>query len=60
MVNYYLDLNKKANTPLANVELRKAIVQAVDRESLAKKVLNDGSKALSGLVPANLYQNKKW
>lgn len=59
VVNYYLDLNKKANTPLANVELRKAIAQAVDRESLAKKVLNDGSKALSGLVPANLYQNKK-
>src|SRR5699024_10629586 len=46
VVNYYLDLNKKDNTPLANVELRKAIAQAVDRESLAKKVLNDGSKAL--------------
>lgn len=58
VVNYFLDFNKKTDTPLANVALRKAISQAIDKESLAKKVLNDGSQALNGLVPANLYQNK--
>lgn len=57
VANYFLDFNKKAGTALANVHLRKAIALAIDKTSLANNVLNDGSKALNGLIPANLYAN---
>lgn len=57
VANYFLDFNKKAGTALANVHLRKAIALAIDKTSLANDVLNDGSKALNGLIPANLYAN---
>lgn len=57
IANYFLDFNKKVGTPLANVHLRKAIAHAINKEDLAKNVLNDGSKPLNGLIPANLYQN---
>lgn len=57
VANYFLDFNKKAGTALANVHLRKAITLAIDKTSLANNVLNDGSKALNGLIPANLYAN---
>ncbi|WP_288744831.1 peptide ABC transporter substrate-binding protein [uncultured Enterococcus sp.] len=57
VANYFLDFNKKAGTALANVHLRKAIAFAIDKTSLANDVLNDGSKALNGLIPANLYAN---
>lgn len=57
VANYFLDFNKKVGTALANVHLRKAIALAIDKTSLANDVLNDGSKALNGLIPANLYAN---
>lgn len=57
VANYFLDFNKKAGTALANVHLRKAIALAIDKTSLTNDVLNDGSKALNGLIPANLYAN---
>lgn len=57
VANYFLDFNKKAGTALANIHLRKAIALAIDKTSLANDVLNDGSKALNGLIPANLYAN---
>lgn len=57
VANNYLDFNKKAGTPLANVNLRKAIAQAIDKDALTTSVLNDGSKPLNGLIPANLYTN---
>lgn len=59
VANYFLDFNKKTGTALANVHLRKAISLAIDKKSLANDVLNDGSKALNGLIPANLYTNPK-
>ena len=34
VANYFLDFNKKEGTPLANVHLRKAIGQAIDKEAL--------------------------
>lgn len=55
--NYFLDFNKKAGTALVNNHLRKAIALAIDKKSLTKDVLNDGSKALNGLTPANPYSN---
>ncbi len=55
--NSFLDFNQKKGTPLANLNLRKAISLAIDKKSLTENVLADGSKPLNGLVPANLYQN---
>lgn len=57
VANYFLDFNKKEGTPLANVHLRKAIGQAIDKEALTQSVLNDGSKLLNGLIPSKLYAN---
>lgn len=57
VANYFLDFNKKEGTPLANVHLRKAIGQAIDKEALTQSVLNDGSKPLNGLIPSKLYVN---
>lgn len=57
VANYFLDFNKKEGTPLANVHLRKAIGQAIDKEALTQSVLNDGSKPLNGLIPSKLYTN---
>lgn len=57
IANYFLDFNKKEGTALANVHLRQAIARAINKEDLAKNVLNDGSKPLNGLIPRDLYQN---
>ncbi|HAP2946175.1 TPA: peptide ABC transporter substrate-binding protein [Enterococcus faecalis] len=57
VANYFLDFNKKEGTPLANVHLRKAIGQAIDKEALTQSVLNDGSKPLNGLISSKLYAN---
>ena len=57
VANYFLDFNKKEGTPLANVHLRKAIGQAIDKEASTQSVLNDGSKPLNGLIPSKLYAN---
>lgn len=57
IANYFLDFNKQANKPLANVHLRKAIALAIDKESLVNDVLNDGASVLNGLIPSGLYTN---
>ncbi|MDR0921846.1 MAG: peptide ABC transporter substrate-binding protein [Lactobacillales bacterium] len=57
VANTFLDFNKKAGTSLANVHLRKAIGQAINKKVLANSILNDGSKPLNGLAPKNLYKN---
>ena len=44
---------------MANVNIRKALSYAIDRDSLTSKVLKDGSKAATGFVPAQLSQNAK-
>ena len=57
IANYFLDFNKKANAALANIHVRKAISLAIDKDSLANDVLNDGAKPLNGLIPSGLYAN---
>lgn len=57
IANYFLDFNKQANKPLANVHLRKAIALTIDKESLVNDVLNDGASVLNGLIPSGLYAN---
>ena len=57
VANSFLDFNKKEGSPLANLDLRKAIALAIDKDTLTESVLADGSKPLNGLVPAGLYSN---
>ena len=57
VANSFLDFNKEKDSPLANLDLRKAIALAIDKKALTENVLADGSKPLNGLVPANLYAN---
>ncbi|MFW3587335.1 peptide ABC transporter substrate-binding protein [Vagococcus fluvialis] len=57
VANSFLDFNKKEDSPLANLDLRKAIALAIDKDALTESVLADGSKPLNGLVPAGLDSN---
>lgn len=51
---FWLKLNQERNgekTPLANVNIRKAIMMAVDKEAGVNEILNNGSIAANGLIP---------
>ncbi|MBM6618282.1 peptide ABC transporter substrate-binding protein [Bacillus suaedaesalsae] len=48
---FYLKLNQK-NEALANLDIRKALNLAIDKEGLADVILNNGSKAAYYAVPA--------
>ncbi|TGB01247.1 peptide ABC transporter substrate-binding protein [Halobacillus salinus] len=50
---YFLKFNQDANEALANVDARKAISYAIDRQSLVDVILNDGSVPAEGYVPSN-------
>ncbi|MBA2174763.1 peptide ABC transporter substrate-binding protein [Halobacillus locisalis] len=50
---YFLKFNQDANEALANVDARKAISMAIDRQSLVDVILNDGSVPAEGYVPSN-------
>lgn len=50
---FYLSINFK-NTDLANVNLRKALSLAINRDDFTANVLKDGSKGARGFVPAEL------
>lgn len=54
----YLELNQRdEDSPYHNVNLRKAISYAIDRDALVKSILGDGSIASTGLVPQTLAAN---
>lgn len=58
----YVRLNQKRNgqaTPLANENVRKAMALALDKETMADKVVADGSNALNGLIPSGFVGNPK-
>lgn len=57
IANTFIDFNKEEGTPLANEHLRKAIAYSINKENLVNTVLNDGSVALNGLIPNDLYRN---
>ncbi|MCP3026981.1 peptide ABC transporter substrate-binding protein [Halobacillus sp. A5] len=50
---YFFKFNQEANEALANVDARKAISYAIDRQALVDTILNDGSVAAEGYVPSN-------
>ena len=50
---YYLQLNFE-NKDLANLNIRKALSYAINRQDLTDNVLKDGSKPATGFVPSEL------
>ncbi|WP_404813431.1 peptide ABC transporter substrate-binding protein [Halobacillus yeomjeoni] len=50
---YFFKFNQEAHPALANVDARKAISLAIDRQSLVDVILNDGSVPAEGYVPSN-------
>lgn len=51
----YLALNQEASdSPFRNINLRKAISYAIDRESMVKQVLGDGSVASTTIIPEGM------
>ncbi|OYD07204.1 peptide ABC transporter substrate-binding protein [Paludifilum halophilum] len=54
--NYFLQFNTK-NEFLSNEKVRKAISYAIDRETLIKEVLKNGSKPAYALVPPTIYSS---
>ncbi|MFP7168789.1 peptide ABC transporter substrate-binding protein [Terribacillus sp. 7520-G] len=59
MASWYLKLNqnrKGEETPLANINARKAIAQAIDKEGLVNVVLNNGSTVSNGLMPKDFVK----
>lgn len=55
---YFLGFNLEAAPFGQNVELRRAVDQALDNEKLALSLLGDGSKPLNGLLPPELLRKK--
>ncbi|MDC3425424.1 peptide ABC transporter substrate-binding protein [Aquibacillus sp. 3ASR75-11] len=47
---FYLKFNQTRNEALANVNIRKALATAFDKEGIASTILNNGSIAAGGLV----------
>ena len=54
-----LDLNQKKVAAFKNVNVRKALSLAIDRSQLVNDVLQDGSIASKGFVPAGMGNNPK-
>lgn len=52
----YLSPNQK-RAVTGNLHVRKAILQAIDKENFAKEILGDGSTALNGFVPKDFSKN---
>ncbi|MFP7479683.1 peptide ABC transporter substrate-binding protein [Terribacillus saccharophilus] len=59
MASWYLKLNQNRTgeeTPLANLNARKAIAQAIDKDGLVNVVLNNGSTVSNGLMPKDFVK----
>lgn len=57
---FFIKMNQERNgeeTPLANTNIRKGIAQAIDKQSFADQVLQNGSVAADYLVPEGLASN---
>ncbi|WP_353947591.1 peptide ABC transporter substrate-binding protein [Sporolactobacillus sp. Y61] len=53
---FFLYINQKTNKNLKNLNLRKAINAAIDRDGLVKTILNNGSVASNSVVPAGFVK----
>lgn len=57
---FYIKMNQERNgeeTPLANTDIRRGISQAIDKQSFADQVLQNGSLPADYLVPEGLASN---
>lgn len=54
-----LDLNQKKVAAFKNLNVRQALSAAIDRQQLVKNILQDGSVASTGFVPAGMGNNLK-
>jgi oligopeptide transport system substrate-binding protein len=52
---FYIKMNQTKNPALKNVNVRKAISRAFDKEALVDEILNNGSIVANGLVPKDFY-----
>jgi len=50
---FFLRVNESKNPALKNVNIRKALNEAFDREAITSVILNNGSVPLTGLAPSN-------
>ncbi|WP_155286917.1 peptide ABC transporter substrate-binding protein [Lacticaseibacillus zhaodongensis] len=55
----YLEMNAKRVPALGNEKIREAMSLAINRKEFIKKVLGDGSKPISQVVPEGLFSNDK-
>ncbi|MEI5994572.1 peptide ABC transporter substrate-binding protein [Candidatus Enterococcus mansonii] len=55
MVGYLSPNHKREVT--GNINVRKAILQGIDKETFAKDILGDGSTAINGFVPKDFAKN---
>ncbi|MFD2729671.1 peptide ABC transporter substrate-binding protein [Enterococcus camelliae] len=54
----YISANQKREVT-GNLNVRQAILQAIDKKSFAENILGDGSTALNGFVPSNFAKDPK-
>lgn len=54
----YISANQKREVT-GNLNVRQAILQAIDKKSFAEDILGDGSTALNGFVPSNFAKDPK-
>jgi oligopeptide transport system substrate-binding protein len=52
----YISANQKRDVT-GNLNVRQAILQAIDKKSFAEDILGDGSTALNGFVPSNFAKD---
>ena len=55
----YMELNEEKVPAFKNQKIRQALSLALDRKQLVNNVLEDGSKAATGLIPTKLTKNPK-
>jgi Bacterial extracellular solute-binding proteins, family 5 Middle. len=56
---FYLKMNQVRNgnkTPLANLNIRKAIMMAFNKDDLVNEILNNGSLVATGLIPKDFVK----
>ena len=56
---FWLKLNQKENPALQNVDIRKAIAQAINKEDYVNSVLNNGSIVANYAVPKDFAKNSE-
>jgi oligopeptide transport system substrate-binding protein len=56
---FWLKLNQKDNPALQNVDIRKAITQAINKEDYVNSVLNNGSIVANYSIPDDFVKNEE-